>query len=158
MTAASEKTSRVHIPPRWFVRTAWAIHRGIYALSGGRRGLRRPRPGEWGMLRLRTTGARTGQERAVIVAYYVDGEAYVTMAMNGWQHPHPAWLHNLRAHPDASIDTVDGPRRVTAREVTGAERDRLWEGWRPYASGADYDAYVERRGRPAPIVVLEPRP
>ena len=108
------------------------------------------------MLRLRTTGARTGQERAVIVAYYLDGDACVTMAMNGWQQPHPGWLHNLRAHPEAGVDTVDGSRRVIAREVIGAERDRLWAGWRPYASGADYDAYVARRGRPAPIVVLEP--
>ena len=140
------------------MRTAWAIHRGIYAFSGGRRGLRRPRPGEWGMLRLLTTGARSGQERSVIVAYYLDGDAYVTMAMNGWQHPHPAWLYNLRANPEASVDTLDGPRRVVAREVTGAERDRLWEGWREYSDGADYDEYVAQRGRPAPIVVLEPRP
>ena len=108
------------------------------------------------MLRLRTTGARSGVERAVIVAYYLEGDAYVTVAMNGWAPEHPAWLHNLRAHPDAAVDTVDGPRRVVAREAAGGERQRLWDGYRDYSTGPSLDEYTVGRALAAPVVVLDP--
>jgi len=156
MTTDVAATRPARVPPRWVVRAAWAIHRAIYRISGGTRGLTRPRPGHYGMLRLRTTGARSGVERAVIVAYYLDGDAYVTVAMNGWAAEHPAWLHNLRAHPDAVIDTVDGSRKVVARETGGAERQRLWDGYRAYSTGPSLDEYSVGRVLPAPVVVLDP--
>lgn len=156
MTTDTAPLRPARVPPRWVVRTAWAIHRGIYRVTGGASGLSRPRPGQYGMLRLRTTGARSGAERAVIVAYYLDGDAYVTIAMNGWAPTHPAWLHNLRAHPDAFVDTIDGERRVVAREATGAERQRLWDGYREYSTGPSLDDYSVGRAIPAPVVVLDP--
>ena len=33
------KPGRAPLPPRWFVRSAWAIHRTLYAGTGGRLGL-----------------------------------------------------------------------------------------------------------------------
>jgi hypothetical protein len=45
------------------VRTAWAVHRGIYRFSGGRLGLRRPHGDKWGAMRLTTLGPRSGAER-----------------------------------------------------------------------------------------------
>jgi hypothetical protein len=42
--APSEKPPRM--PPPWFVRAAWAFHRGYYRLTGGRRGLRLPQAGK----------------------------------------------------------------------------------------------------------------
>jgi hypothetical protein len=30
------------LPPRWFIRAAWLVHRAIYRISGGRMGLRPP--------------------------------------------------------------------------------------------------------------------
>lgn len=156
MTPTTTRTRAASVPPRVVVRAAWAIHRAIYRLSRGARGLSRPRPGRYGMLRLRTTGARSGVERAVIVAYYLDGDAYVTVAMNGWAAEHPAWLHNLRAHPEAFVDTVDGPHPVRAREATGEERQRLWDGYDAYSPGASLDDYSVGRVREAPVVVLDP--
>src|SRR6476661_2574554 len=32
-------TRRRRLPPRWFIRVAWAAHRAIHRLTGGRRGL-----------------------------------------------------------------------------------------------------------------------
>ena len=75
------------LPPRWFVRLAWIIHRAIHRLTGGRRGLAVPRPGKAGYLRLHTVGRRSGLERQAIVAYYEDGPDLVTLAMNGWADP-----------------------------------------------------------------------
>lgn len=144
------------VPPRWFIRTAWAVHRTLYRVTAGRAGLSRPRPGRYGMMRLHTIGRRSGRERVAIVAYYEDGADLVTLAMNGWDDPPPAWWLNLRERPDARVDLVDGERAVRAREAHGTERDRLWAGFRDYSEGSDLDELAKRRSRRTPVVVLEP--
>lgn len=148
--------SKPSVPPRWFVRTAWVVHRALYRVTGGRFGLARPRSGSYGMLRLHTTGRRSGEPRIAILAYYEDGPDVILMAMNGWADPHPAWWLNLRAHPDASIDLPDGSRRVRAREAHGGERERLWAGWDAYSRGTPMDDYATLRSRRTPMIVLEP--
>lgn len=144
------------VPPRWFIRTAWVVHRALYRISGGRLGLSRPQPGKYGMLRLHTVGRRTGEPRVAIVAYYEDGPDLVTMAMNGWAEAHPAWWLNLQAHPDASVDLPGGTRRVRAREAHGVERERLWAGFDAYSEGPSMAEYARLRARRTPVVVLEP--
>ena len=108
-------TTSPRLPPRWFVRFAWVAHRTIYRLTGGRRGLWPPKADKWGTMRLTTVGRRTGKERSAILGYYEDGPNLVTLAMNGWAPAEPAWWLNLQAHPDASVDLVDGSRAVRAR-------------------------------------------
>ena len=63
------------------------------------------------MLRLRTVGRKTGQERIAIVGYIEDGPNVVIPAMNGWADPEPAWWLNLQAHPNATLEMPDGPAR-----------------------------------------------
>ena len=123
---SAEREPVVRVPPRWFVRTAWSVHRKLYRLTGGHLGLRRPTAKSWGMMRLTTTGRRTGCEHSVIVAYIEDGPALVTLAMNGWADGEPAWWLNLQAHPEATVDVADGSRFVHARAAQGDERARLW--------------------------------
>ncbi|WP_022893942.1 nitroreductase/quinone reductase family protein [Agromyces subbeticus] len=143
------------IPPRWFVRGAWVVHRGIYRITRGRAGLWQPRPERWGTMRLTTTGRRTGRERSVIVAYFEDGPNLITLAMNGWAEPEPAWWLNLIADPDAAVVLPTGPRDVRARAAVGAERARLWAAWQFY--GDDIEALSALRRRETAVVVLEPR-
>lgn len=143
------------LPPRWFIRTAWVVHRAIYRVTRGRRGLWKPKPGKWGTIVLRTTGRRTGAERVAIVGYLEDGPNLVTMAMNGWADPEPAWWLNLQAHPEATVELADGTLPVRAREAEGAERERLWAAYQAVDDGLD--AYASRRSRRTAIVVLEPR-
>ena len=144
------------LPPRWFVRSAWAVHRAIYRLTGGRFGLWRPKADKWGTMRLKTIGRRTGRERSAILGYYEDGPNLVTMAMNGWAEGEPAWWLNLQAHPDASVDLADGSRAVRARAAEGDERARLWARWRDM--GDDVDAYATLRSGETAVVILEPLP
>ena len=157
MSAARAQTLR--LPPRWFVRTAWVLHRAVYALTGGRLGLWRPEAGgRFGTLRLRTIGRRSGQARVAILGYYEDGPNLVTMAMNGWAAAEPAWWLNLQAHPDATVDLHGGSRAVRARAAVGAERERLWARFRDFPGwGADLDALAARRPTETAVVVLEPR-
>jgi deazaflavin-dependent oxidoreductase (nitroreductase family) len=143
------------LPPRWFVRTAWVGHRAIYSITGGRRGLRSPTTERWGMLRLRTVGRRSGEERIAILGYFEDGRDLVTMAMNGWADAEPAWWLNLLAHPDATVDLVDGSRPVAGRAADEDERPRLWARWAVY--NKKRDAYAALRSRQTQVVILEPR-
>jgi deazaflavin-dependent oxidoreductase (nitroreductase family) len=107
------------------------------------------------MLRLRTVGRRTGKERSAILGYYEDGSNLVTLAMNGWAEPEPAWWLNLQARPDAMVDVGGGSLAVRGREATGEERERLWARWQEF--GDDVDAYARRRSATTAVVVLEPR-
>ncbi len=153
-TPDREVSAQGRLPPRWFIRLAWIIHRGIYRVTGGRIGLWRPKPGGWGTMRLNTIGRRTGRARPVIVGYFEDGPNLVTMAMNGWGDAEPAWWLNLQAHPDVTVDMVDGSRQVTGRAARGDERDRLWAQWQQIDK--NLDAYAARRSMQTTVVVLEP--
>jgi deazaflavin-dependent oxidoreductase (nitroreductase family) len=149
---STSKAARV--PPRWFVRLAWSVHRGLYRATGGRFGLWRPRRGRWGAMRLTTHGRRSGRPRSVILAYVEDGPNLVTMAMNGWGDGEPAWWLNLQADPDARVDLKGGARPVRGRAATGDEHTRLWERWREMDE--NLDAYVALRSSPTAVVILEP--
>jgi len=108
-------------------------------------------------LRLTTTGRRSGEPRSVILGYYEDGEKLVSMAMNGWGAPEPAWWLNLQAHPEAVVELPRGIRReVLGRAAVGDERERLWQRWRELDE--NLDGYAARRPQETAVVVLEPRP
>lgn len=146
-------------PPRPLVRSFWLLHRFAHRVTGGRFGLARPEAGaKFGMLRLTTTGRRSGRTRTAIIGYYPDGANLVTLAMNGWGETEPAWWLNLQANPDATVVLTDGPREVRARAAEGEERDRLWAAFRDYPGwGEDIAALAARRPGPTAVVVLEPR-
>jgi deazaflavin-dependent oxidoreductase (nitroreductase family) len=147
--------NKAWLPPRWFVTTFWRAHRRVVRTTGGRRGLWAPRPGKWGALRLTTTGRRSGEPRSVIVGYFEDGNDLVTMAMNGWGAPEPAWWLNLEADPHAIVEVAGGEtREVIARAAAGDERERLWQHWRKLDK--NLDAYAARRPRETAVVVFEP--
>ncbi len=107
------------------------------------------------MLRLKTVGRRTGTERVAILGYYEDGPNLVTMAMNGWGAPEPAWWLNLQAAPDTTVELKDGPRAVHGRAATPEERPRLWARWATYDHGLD--GLAARRPSETAVVILEPR-
>jgi deazaflavin-dependent oxidoreductase (nitroreductase family) len=152
MTGLEVRSPR--LPPRWFVRLAWGVHRAIYRLTGGRRGLWRPKPDKWGTLRLKSVGRRTAKERIAILGYFEDGSNLVTLAMNGWAEPEPAWWLNLQAHPEAQVELADGSHKVRARAAVGDERSRLWARWREV--GTHVDSYAARRSTGTAVVVFEP--
>ena len=154
MSGPTPATQR--LPPRWFMRLFWFVHRWLCRLSGGRLGLWRPKPGTWGALRLTTIGRRTGRERQVIIGYFEDGPNLVALAMNGWGDGEPGWWLNLQAHPDVRADLPDGPRLVRAHAAQGEERERLWDRWRQIDKGLD--GYAARRSMETAVVILEPRP
>jgi hypothetical protein len=92
----------------------------------------------------------------VIIGYYEDGDNLVSMAMNGWGPPEPAWWLNLQVRPEAVVDLAGGVRRgVLGRAAAGDERERLWQRWRELDQ--NLDGYAARRPQETAVVVLEPR-
>ncbi|MBD7918828.1 nitroreductase family deazaflavin-dependent oxidoreductase [Cellulomonas sp. Sa3CUA2] len=152
--AAGPEGRRPWLPPRWFVRIAWVVHRGIHRVSRGRLGLWPPREDRFGTMVLHTVGRRTGHPYRAIVAYALDGPDVVTVAMNGWGEGHPAWWLNLQAHPETTVELPDGPRTVRARAATGDERNRLWRTWLRF--DPQFDAHAAHRRTETVVVVLEP--
>jgi deazaflavin-dependent oxidoreductase (nitroreductase family) len=148
-------TKKPSLPPRWFVRLAWVVHRAIHRVTGGRMGLWPAKPGKWGTMRLTTVGRKSGQERNAILGYYEDGPNLVTLAMNGWASPEPAWWLNLQAHADTVVELKGEKRPVHGRAAEGAERERLWARWGEFSD--DYDAWAALRAADTAVVVLEPR-
>jgi len=153
---ADKDSSGGRLPPSWFIRLAWKIHRAIYRVTGGRRGIWRPKPGKWGTVRLTTVGRKSGTERVAILGDIEDGQNLVTMAMNGWLEPEPAWWLNLQQHPGATVERADGSCSVRARAAEGEERSRLWTRWREIDK--QLDAFAALRSSETAVVVLEPRP
>lgn len=153
--AEAEQTP-VRVPPRWFMKGAWTVHRGLYRATPGTIGLRRPQRNRWGMLRLTTIGRRSGEPRSRILAYLEDGADLSIMAMNGWGEGDPAWWLNLQARPDAAVDLVDGHRLVRGHEALGDERERLWARWKEVE--AKLDDYAAVRSTTTAMVLLTARP
>ena len=142
------------LPPRWVVVGAWAIHRMLYRVLGRRRALRPVTEKTWGMMRLATVGRKSGQRRTAILGYFEDGPNLVTMAMNGWGAPEPAWWLNLQAQPETTVELHDRTLRVRGRAATAEERPRLWARWRAY--GPELDSWASRRPQETSVVILEP--
>ena len=62
-------------------------------------------------LMLETVGAKTGQVRQSILGYLPDGDdAWLVIASLAGTARNPAWLHNLAAQPEATIQLKDGRR------------------------------------------------
>ena len=146
---------RPFLPPRWFVKSFWHVHRALYRITGGRLGLWQPKGEKWGTMRLTTVGRRSGQARPVILGYFEDGPNLVTLAMNGWAAPEPAWWLNLQAHPDATVELSEGTRLVRGRAAAGEERDRLWTRWGEHND--NLEGFAALRPTETAVVILEPR-
>ena len=77
------------------------------------------------LLLLTTTGAKSGERRVSPLAYFrVDGKLIIIGSFAG-APVNPAWVHNLRANPQARVEIGADAFDVTARELPPAERDEL---------------------------------
>jgi deazaflavin-dependent oxidoreductase (nitroreductase family) len=128
-------------------------HTAVYRATGGLVGHRFP--GAPPMLLLDHVGAKSGVKRTTPLVYVKDADDVVIVASKGGHPRHPAWYHNLRAHPDVVVQIGSERRPVRARVATERERGRLWE--KAVATYGGYRGYQERTDREIPLVVLEPR-
>lgn len=99
-------------------------------------------------------GRLTGRLREVALqARAVDG-GWVVCGSNWGLPDDPAWALNLRVDPRPAVQIRGRRRPVTARELHGEERDRMWT--RLIAVWPAFDGYRERSGRTIPLFLLTP--
>jgi deazaflavin-dependent oxidoreductase (nitroreductase family) len=106
------------------------------------------------LLYLTTVGAKSGQKRESTVSRFPDSDgAWLIVASAGGSASHPAWYHNIAAHPDQVWIEFGGQQhRVTATQLKGDERATAWE--RITASQPRYAGYQQKTDRSLPVIRL----
>lgn len=108
------------------------------------------------LLYLTTRGARSGELRTVPVARFDDGRGgwYVVASYAGAAR-HPAWYHNLAAHPDEVWAEVEHRKhRVRAEQLPPPERDRVFR--EVIAPVGPFAGYAAKTDRVLPVIRLTP--
>ena len=105
------------------------------------------------LILLTTTGARSGRPHTTPVGYLPDGgERVLVIASAGGSPRHPAWYHNLLAHPEVTVESGAFTYRARAVPLTGEERDAAFA--RAVESDPGWAAYQEKTSRTIPVVAL----
>ncbi|HEU0168558.1 MAG TPA: nitroreductase/quinone reductase family protein [Chloroflexota bacterium] len=104
-------------------------------------------------LLLTTTGAKSGQQRTVPVAFLRDGSRLLIFGSRAGSDKHPDWFHNLRKQPVVTVEVGTEKYQAKATPLAGEERDRL------YAKQCEvmpvFADYQSRTKRVIPVVALE---
>jgi deazaflavin-dependent oxidoreductase (nitroreductase family) len=100
-----------------------------------------------------STGAKSGEPRRAILTYSEDAGDYIVAGTAGGSPTTPAWVHNVEAKPNVSIEADNETFEATGQVIKqGAERDRLW------AQHVDrlpwFADYPKQSGRVIPMVRL----
>ncbi|RBY94548.1 nitroreductase family deazaflavin-dependent oxidoreductase [Blastococcus sp. TBT05-19] len=103
-----------------------------------------------------TRGAKSGKVRKLGLMRVEHDGVYAMVGSQGGAPTDPAWVSNLRTHPD-EVTLEDGPEPWdgVAREISGEERALWWE--RSVAAFPDYAAYQEKTERQIPVFLFERR-
>jgi deazaflavin-dependent oxidoreductase (nitroreductase family) len=126
-----------------------AVYVFLYRLTGGKfggkvQGLR--------VLLLTTTGRRTGRKRTIPLGYFEHDGGYVIIGSNAGFDTHPAWFHNLKGNPRATVEVNDRRFEASAEIVGPDERGRLWA--RLVEIAPAYANYANKTSREIPLVTL----
>jgi deazaflavin-dependent oxidoreductase (nitroreductase family) len=106
------------------------------------------------ILLLHTTGARTRRLHMVPLMFLDEDERRYVFASKGGAPRHPDWFHNLRAHPEVTVEVGIDSYPARATEITGAERDRVYA--EMVRAFPQFDEYQQKTARTIPVMQLEP--
>lgn len=111
------------------------------------------RSGAGRTLLLTTTGAKTGKERTVPVAFLSEGNRLLIFGSRAGSDKHPDWYWNLRKNPIVTVEVGAEKYQAKATPLEGEERDRLFAKQKEVMPVfADYES---RTQRVIPVIALE---
>ncbi|GLF96933.1 nitroreductase/quinone reductase family protein [Streptomyces yaizuensis] len=109
------------------------------------------------LLLLTTTGARTGAPHTTPLGALPDGAGRtLVIASAGGAPHHPAWYHNVLAHPRVTVEAGVFTYEADAVVLTGEERDRAFA--RAVEADPGWAEYQARTTRTIPVVALDEIP
>jgi len=101
-----------------------------------------------------TTGAKSGAERTTPVVYFKDGDQVYVIASAAGADKHPAWYHNLKAHPELTVEIGEDKYRARANQVADeSERAKLYA--RAVEQMPGFGDYERKTSRTIPVVRLD---
>ncbi|SDH14262.1 nitroreductase family deazaflavin-dependent oxidoreductase [Pseudonocardia oroxyli] len=113
------------------------------------------------MILVHHKGAKSGTVRTTPLVYFTDGDTYLIVASAAGAPSHPAWYHNVKAHPEIEVELGKAsggvtPLTVRAEELTGPDRDAAYE--RIVAAAPGFGDYAEKTEgiRTIPVFALTP--
>ncbi|WP_028933612.1 nitroreductase family deazaflavin-dependent oxidoreductase [Pseudonocardia spinosispora] len=98
-------------------------------------------------------GAKSGTERINPLVYLPDGDRIFVFASKGGYPKHPAWYHNLRAHPRTTVEVGSETFPVRARFLEGQEREEIFA--KQVAVAPQFGEYQQKTEREIPVIELE---
>ncbi|WP_246083261.1 nitroreductase family deazaflavin-dependent oxidoreductase [Nonomuraea diastatica] len=104
------------------------------------------------LLLLTTTGAKSGKQATTPLMYVPDGDRQIVIASSGGADKHPAWYHNLRATPNATVEVGTDTFEAGAVALEGEERDQLYA--RMVAQAPQFAEYEAKTTRRIPVIAL----
>lgn len=102
---------------------------------------------------LTMTGAKSGRTITKPLVYTTDGERIVVIASFAGAPHHPAWYHNLVAHPEVTLEIGSKRFRARAEVTSGEERRRLFD--RQAGQMPIFHDYQKKTSRQIPVVVFK---
>ena len=105
------------------------------------------------MVLLTHTGAKSGKTYTTPLVYSRDGDRVVIIASKAGSDTNPDWYHNLRAHPEVTLEIGAEKFRARAKVAAGAERERLFD--QQAKIMPLFDDYRKKTKREIPVMVLE---
>jgi len=105
------------------------------------------------LLLLTTTGSKSGQPRTSPLVYTTDGDRIVIIASMAGAPTNPAWYHNVRAQPEATVEIGTETIKVRAHDAEGAERQRLYDAQAEVMPA--FKEYAAKTERVIPVVLLD---
>jgi deazaflavin-dependent oxidoreductase (nitroreductase family) len=99
-------------------------------------------------------GVRSGKLRKTPLMRVEHDGCYLAVGSQGGAPSDPSWVANVRAEPLVEIQDRAVKRDMTARELSGTEREEWWA--RAVAAFPPYATYQQRTERLIPVFLLEP--
>ncbi len=107
------------------------------------------------VLLLHHVGRRSGAERTTPLLYLPDGDAYVLVGSAGGAEKEPAWVANVAAMPEVTVEVGEETRTVVPTVLRdGPERAALYRRFVEY--WPDLLEYETHTDRTFPLVRLTP--
>src|SRR5512133_2811538 len=131
---------------KWFM----SINTLLIRISRGKIG---GKLGSQTILVLHTIGRKSGQDRAIPIAYFDHEGRYLIVASNWGKDSQADWYLNLTKDPHARLEIKGKTIPVVSHEAQGEEYDRLWV----FATDRNppYLEYQKKTSRHIPIRVFE---
>ena len=131
---------------KWFM----AINSTLLRFSHGKLG---NKLGTQTILILHTIGRKSGQDRAIPIAYFTFEDHYLIVASNWGKDKQANWYLNLKNEPHAKLEINGKVISVVSREALGEEYDHLWK----FVTNnhPPYLKYQKMTTRHIPIIIFE---